>query len=84
MRDGRAACSRFQVLSEGGPAWAGDGNSIYYYDGLRFWRSSPRRDWKLRASWQTPSYGWTRPRQELMMVPALQPAQEPQEMRLSA
>lgn len=54
-----ACYSRFQVLTEGRPAWAQDGRgSVVYFDGLRFWKPTRRGKSRIVASWQSPSYGW--------------------------
>ncbi len=60
MRDsGCTRYSRFQVLTEGRPAWAQDARgSLFYFDGLCFWRPKRRGEHKLVTSWQSPSYGW--------------------------
>jgi hypothetical protein len=50
--------SRFNVLSEGEPARAHDGNRSYFFDGLRFWVVKPNGRQRLVVSWQTPSHGW--------------------------
>lgn len=51
--------SRFQVITEGRPAWAKDDRgSVVYFDGLRFWGPTRRGKTRLVASWQAPSCGW--------------------------
>ncbi len=80
----RAACSRFQVITEGKPAWAADDRHIYYFDGLRFWLTDPTRRWKLRTSWQTPTYGWMRAQPALFALPAPHETTYAQESRLTA
>jgi hypothetical protein len=51
--------SRFQVLSQGEPAWADDPRrDRYYFDGLRFWRLRHEQPARLQVSWQTPQFGW--------------------------
>ncbi len=51
--------SRFQVLTEGRPAWVqGARGSWFYFDGMCFWRSTRRGEGKLVTSWKSPSYGW--------------------------
>jgi hypothetical protein len=52
--------SRFEVLSEGEPAWAmGRKADLYHFDGLCFWRRALRADAPTRVtSWQSPRYGW--------------------------
>jgi hypothetical protein len=51
--------SRFQVLTEGRPAWAQDAHgSRFYFDGYRFWRPTRRGRSKLVTSWQSPPHGW--------------------------
>jgi hypothetical protein len=51
--------SRFQVLTEGRPAWAlGRKQALYYFDGLRFWRRIATGREVLMTSWQCPCYGW--------------------------
>lgn len=57
MEGRRSRCSRFEVLSEGAPAWAIERGRVYQFDGLRFWvlRSGYR---KLTVSWRTPKHGW--------------------------
>jgi len=60
LRDyGSTNYSRFQVLTEGQPAWAqGDRGAVFYFDGLRFWRPTRGGKSRIVASWQSPSYGW--------------------------
>ena len=60
MRDqGSTTYSRFQVLTEGRPAWAqGHRGAVYSFDGLRFWRSGRGGESRIVASWQSPSFGW--------------------------
>jgi hypothetical protein len=54
-----ARYSRFQVLTEGRPAWARDDQgSVIHFDGLRFWKPTRRGRNRIVASWQSPSYGW--------------------------
>jgi hypothetical protein len=56
---GSANYSRFQVLTEGRPAWTqGDRGAVFSFDGLRFWRSTREGKSRIVASWQAPSYGW--------------------------
>jgi hypothetical protein len=51
--------SRFQVLTEGQPAWAQDDRgSAVYFDGLRFWQPTRRGKSRIVVSWQCPPYGW--------------------------
>ena len=51
--------SRFQVLSQGEPAWADDPrHGRHYFDGLRFWRLRHGHPARLQVSWQTPQFGW--------------------------
>ena len=51
--------SRFQVLSEGQPAWAQDDHgSVYQFDGLHFWKLTRRGKSRLVTSWQSPTFGW--------------------------
>jgi hypothetical protein len=56
----RTYCSRFQVLTEGEPAWTMDERgAVYLYDGSGFRRRGRRGDsYKLVISWQSPAYGW--------------------------
>ena len=55
----RTLYSRFQVLSQGEPAWTADSrHGRYYFDGLRFWRLRDRHPARLQVSWQTPPFGW--------------------------
>jgi hypothetical protein len=59
MNSQRTHYSRFEVLMEGRPAWAvDDRGSVFYYDGLRFWRPAWRGKNKLTPSWRSPPYGW--------------------------
>ena len=51
--------SRFQILSQGEPAWADDlRHDRYYFDGLRFWKLRHAQPARLQVSWQTPHFGW--------------------------
>ena len=51
--------SRFQVLSQGEPAWADDPrHDRYYFDGLRFWKLRHEHPARPQVSWQTPHFGW--------------------------
>ncbi len=55
----RPRYSRFQVLTEGRPAWAQDDRgAVFYFDSLRFWQPKRRGRRQIVASWQSPSYGW--------------------------
>ncbi len=60
MRDDqRISYSRFQVLTEGQPAWAQDAQgSRFYFDGYCFWRRTKRGRSKLVTSWRSPHHGW--------------------------
>ena len=59
MDYGSASYSRFQVLTEGRPAWAQDGQGLVFdFDGMRFWRPARRGERRIVASWQSPTYGW--------------------------
>jgi hypothetical protein len=54
--------SRFQVLTDGEPAWADDGSGAHYrFDGFCFSRRR-RRDagFAIVPSWMTPAHGWLR------------------------
>ena len=52
--------SRFEVLTEGEPAWALDQRAVlYHFDGLCYWRRPcDAPGFKRVTSWQAPSYGW--------------------------
>lgn len=55
----RTLYSRFQILTQGEPAWvAGPNHGSYFFDGFRFWQLSRSRPAKLLVSWRTPSFGW--------------------------
>ena len=59
MEYGSTRYSRFQVLSEGRPAWAQDHRGLLiYFDGLRFWQPTRTGKSRIVASWQSPSHGW--------------------------
>jgi hypothetical protein len=59
MGYGSTSYSRFQVLTEGQPAWAhGDRGTTFYFDGLRFWRPARGGGSRIVASWQSPAHGW--------------------------
>ena len=56
----RMLYSRFQVLSQGEPAWVdGPWRERYYFDGLRFWKLRDEHPARPQVSWQTPAFGWT-------------------------
>jgi len=59
LSDAGAARSRFQVVSDGNPAWCHDGRRCYYFDGQRFWAIRSRDRRRLVVSWQSPNFGWT-------------------------
>jgi hypothetical protein len=51
--------SRFQVLSQGTPAWALDHKNVpYYFDGFRFWQLADTGRRAPVTSWQCPRHGW--------------------------
>lgn len=52
--------SRFQVLTDGEPAWASDDRgTLYRFDGFSFSRRRRRDEsFLVVPSWQTPAYGW--------------------------
>lgn len=56
----RAYFSRFQVLTEGEPAWAMDARGVvYHFDGSCFRRRGRKGDsYALVTSWRSPAYGW--------------------------
>ena len=71
--------SRFQVLTDGEPAWARDDRGTYYrFDGFSFSRRR-RRDqaFLVVPSWQTPPYGWVCGADSARPVWRAAPAREP-------
>lgn len=56
----RAYYSRFQVLTDGEPAWAMDERGVvYHFDGSCFRRRGHKGDaYTLVTSWRSPAYGW--------------------------
>lgn len=61
MNINRHVYSRYQVLCAERLAWLdGDGLAAesYFYDGISFWRRSPKGTQRLVPSWRTPSHGW--------------------------
>jgi len=56
----RAYFSRFQVLTDGEPAWTMDDRGVvFYFDGSLFRRRGHRGDaYSLVTSWRSPAYGW--------------------------
>ena len=57
----RTRYSRFEVLTEGEPAWAKDHRhrgALYHFDGLRFWQLARNGRVKSIASWQSPPGDW--------------------------
>lgn len=59
MAHGGTRYSRFQVLSEGRPAWVQDHRGLLiHFDGLRFWQPTRTGKSRIVASWQSPSHGW--------------------------
>ena len=59
MNSRRTHYSRFEVMTEGRPAWAADDRgSVFYYDGLRFWRPARGGRSKVTPSWRSPPFGW--------------------------
>ena len=51
--------SRFQIVSQGEPAWADDlRQGRHYFDGLRFWKLRDQQPARLQVSWQAPQFGW--------------------------
>jgi hypothetical protein len=55
----RTFYSRFEVLTEGEPAWARDHRgALYHFDGLRFWQLARKGRVKSVVSWQSPPGGW--------------------------
>lgn len=56
----RSCYSRFQVLTQGEPAWTMDeGGVVYHYDGSCFRRRRRKGDsYALVPSWRSPVYGW--------------------------
>jgi hypothetical protein len=60
MDSDRPYFSRFQVLCAERPAWAQPAlrrETLFYFDGLRFWSRSDDGD-RLLPSWRAPRYGW--------------------------
>jgi hypothetical protein len=59
MDVGGSLYSRFQILTEGKPAWAlDDRRRSCYFDGFSFWRLNAARGHTPVASWRCPQHGW--------------------------
>ena len=51
--------SRFQIVSQGEPAWVDDlRQGRFYFDGLRFWKLRDEHPARPQVSWQAPQFGW--------------------------
>ncbi len=40
------------------PAWVDKTGTMFFYDGVSFWRHTRSGRRKLVPSWQSPPYGW--------------------------